>query len=142
MNGCLMIIVISKSLDKSEQFVGVRLLITLKWRLKRWLCLRSDPCQMTPLAISPVEESRVCDDTVLLSLVLSRPQDQYTHIPNDYCSRKPSDTSLQILRERDMIIQELEKHVRLFFLVSHNVTSNCPVRRDPVFGEENTHIVD
>jgi hypothetical protein len=84
----------STALNTNEHLVGLRLLTTLKWCFKGWLCLRSDPRQMTSLSIFPVEESRVCDDTVLLSLVLPRMQAEYTYIPNNHCSRKPSDACL------------------------------------------------
>ena len=47
----------SIALNTNERFVGLRLLTTLEWCFKRWLCLRSDPRQMAPLPIFPVEES-------------------------------------------------------------------------------------
>lgn len=70
--------------------------LLLKGSLIRSLSLRSYPSQMTSMSIEPIEDGRVHSDSV---------------IPYNDGSRSPLDSGLEVLSERDVVIQELEQVV-------------------------------
>lgn len=49
------------------------------------------------------------------------------YIPDDHGSRPPADAALQVLRKSDVVVEELEEEVGLFFLVADDVASDCLV---------------
>jgi hypothetical protein len=87
-----------------------RLFLTLKRRLIRRLSLRRETGDMPTLAILPVENGRVACHAVLRGSVYGEPAYQIrriTHIPNNDGTSPPADTRLDILRQGNVIIQEL-----------------------------------
>lgn len=47
-----------------------------------------------------------------------------TYIPNDNSTGAPSHAGLDVLRQRDVVVQELEKEVGLFFLVPDDIAGD------------------
>lgn len=77
--------------------------LSLIGSLIRLFSLWSQTGNVSALAILPIEYGRVACNAV---------------IPDDHCTRLPSDASLQVLRQRDVVIKEFEQVVRLLLLVS------------------------
>lgn len=85
---------------------------TFEWSLERRLSLRSQSGDVAPLTVLPVKHSRVASHAV---------------IPDDNSTRLPSDPGLKILREGDVVVQEFQQVVRLFFLESNYVACDCGI---------------
>lgn len=48
-----------------------------------------------------------------------------TYIPDDNGAGPPARTALDVLREGDVVVEELQEEVGFFFLVADNVAGDC-----------------
>lgn len=84
--------------------------LSLIGSLIRLLSLRSQPGNMSALAILPIKYGRVACNPV---------------IPDNHGTSLPPNTGLQVLREGDVLEEEFKQVVRLFLLISDDVTGDC-----------------
>ena len=47
------------------------------------------------------------------------------YIPDNNGAGPPARTALDVLREGDVVVKELQEEVRLFFLVADNIAGDC-----------------
>lgn len=48
-----------------------------------------------------------------------------TYIPDDHGAGPPAGTALDVLREGNVVVEELQEEVGLFFLVANDVAGDC-----------------
>ena len=105
--------------------------LLLKWRLVRRFSLRRDPSNMPSLTILPVEQGRVSGNTVLVPsqylfyFECIGVEVRETYIPDDHGAGPPAGTALDVLREGNVVVEELQEEVGLFFLVANDVAGDC-----------------
>lgn len=63
--------------------------------------------------------------------IYPRGQGKGAYIPDDYGSGPPADTALQVLREGDVVVEELEEEVGFLFLEADDIAGDCLVRICP-----------
>lgn len=101
--------------------------LTLEGSLKRSLSLRGQSGNVASLTILPIEHGRVTGHAV---------------IPDDDSASLPANAGLQVLRQGDVVVQELQEEVRFFFLVSDDVAGDyqlVSVRRFAIWRAANSH---
>lgn len=89
-----------------------------EWGLVRPFSLRRDTGDVSTLAILPVKGGRVARDTV---------------VPNHDSPWRPFHTSLQVLAQRNVVVQELEEPVALLLLHAYDAAGELLVDEERLF---------
>ena len=80
----------------------------LDWSLIWCFGLRRNSCQMPACTIVPVQQGRMCGNSV---------------VPNHDSTRLPLHPSLKVLTLGNMVVQEVQQEVAFFFLETNNTTA-------------------